>query len=58
MKISRRRFTAIGGSLLLKSAFPAGLRTIAATADVCVYGGTASGVMAAVAAAREGSAQP
>jgi len=54
MKLHRREFIVLTSSALLGTA----LRTRAAppniTGDVCVYGGTASGVMAAVAAAREG----
>lgn len=54
-KIHRRQFAAISGSMLLGTAFHAqASEPSPATADVCVYGGTASGVMAAVAAAREG----
>jgi hypothetical protein len=50
--ISRRDFTVLGaaGALAGCSLPLSGERT----ADVCVYGGTASGVMAAVAASREG----
>jgi NADPH-dependent 2,4-dienoyl-CoA reductase/sulfur reductase-like enzyme len=53
---SRRQFLAASSSAFLGSVL---WRVAEAhevhTADVCVYGGTASGVMAAVAAAREGA---
>ena len=55
MKINRSEFMALGGSALLGTALPlpASGRTASKT-DVCVYGGTASGVVAAVTAAQEG----
>lgn len=54
----RRQFMLLGGSTLLSThallrGEPAGDRPD--EADVCVYGATASGIMAAVAAAREGA---
>ena len=54
----RRQFMLLGGSALLSThallrGAPAGDRPD--EADVCVYGATASGIMAAVAAAREGA---
>jgi len=55
MEINRRKFILLGGSALLGSGLPlSAWAKPASKADVCVYGGTASGVMAAVAAAREG----
>ena len=54
-KTTRREFVRAAGGVLLGSLLPD--RVLAEnieSADVCVYGGTASGVMAAVAAAREG----
>lgn len=53
--LNRRDFIRIGGAASLAAVLPlpaADPRT--RTADVCVYGGTASGIVAAVAAAREG----
>jgi len=55
METSRREFMVLGGSALLGTALPQSAWAKTATkTDVCVYGGTASGVMAAVAAAQEG----
>ena len=56
MKIQRRNFLVLGSGAMLGTA----LSTRAAepptnTTDVCVYGGTASGIMAAIAAARAGA---
>lgn len=51
MNINRREFIALTGGALLGARLSA---RAADTPDVCVYGGTASGVMAAVGAAREG----
>ena len=57
-KINRRQFLVLSGSSLLASQFTMlgadGEKTFV-QADVCVYGATASGIMAAVAAAREGA---
>lgn len=54
--ITRREFVSIAcASLPLLSARPAIADGTDYKVDVCVYGGTASGVMAAVAASREGS---
>ena len=60
MDITRRDCLRQAGTLLaggfLVGAAPAGARDDGGDAvDVCVYGGTASGIMAAVAAAREGA---
>lgn len=55
---TRRQFLTWAGTALLVAPFAmaAGADTdAAAVADVCVYGATASGIMAAVAAAREGA---
>jgi FAD dependent oxidoreductase len=57
-QINRRQFLVVSGSSLLASQFvmfgaEGHVQTI--QADVCVYGATASGIMAAVAAAREGT---
>jgi hypothetical protein len=55
MRISRREFLAISGAAMAGSALGAlASDKTSDAADVCVYGGTAGGVMAAVAAAREG----
>jgi hypothetical protein len=55
METSRREFIALGGSALLGAALPHPARAkTASKTDVCVYGGTAGGVVAAVAAAQEG----
>ena len=64
METNRRECLRQAGLLLAGEAFLAGLPATAEsadgdttdgdTADVCVYGATASGIMAAVAAAREG----
>ena len=55
MKINRREFILMGGSALLGPAlYTRAADKPAPAADVCVYGGTASGILAAVAAAREG----
>ncbi len=53
---SRRNFIRLSGGLLLGSVLP-GLASAESemTPDICVYGATASGIMAAVAAAREGA---
>ena len=55
MSLSRREVLLVGGGVLLRAASGgvAG-ETSAEIADVCIYGGNASGIMAAVAAAREG----
>jgi hypothetical protein len=59
MSTSRRRFLAATGSILaiilLPHVLPASDPPPPMTADVCVYGGTASGVAAALAAKQEGS---
>jgi hypothetical protein len=55
MKMNRREFMAFGGGALLATALPLpAIAKAASKTDVCVYGGTASGVVAAVAAAQEG----
>ena len=57
-KINRRQFLVLSGSSLLASQFTmlgADGEKSFVQADVCVYGATASGIMAAVAAAREGA---
>jgi NADPH-dependent 2,4-dienoyl-CoA reductase/sulfur reductase-like enzyme len=55
VRIQRRKFLLSGGAALCGLALPSAACAQAGDAvDVCVYGGTASGVMAAVAAAREG----
>lgn len=55
MEITRREFMTLGGSALLGAALPLSAHAkTASKTDVCVYGGTASGVVAAVAAAQEG----
>lgn len=51
--MKRREFLAVTGGAALAAALP-GRAAEEAAVDVCVYGGTAAGVMAAVAAAREG----
>lgn len=56
-ELSRRQFAALGAGLVAGVAIsdaqePSLLKTV----DVCVYGATASGIMAAVAASREGCA--
>lgn len=55
MSLSRREVLLVGGGALLRvaSGGVAGEKP-ADIADVCIYGGNASGIMAAVAAAREG----
>ncbi|MDX9971398.1 MAG: FAD-dependent oxidoreductase [FCB group bacterium] len=55
-ELTRRQFVGLGCAcgLLSFSSFGFAAEDAAVQADVCVYGGTASGVMAAVAAAREG----
>ncbi|MEX1114138.1 MAG: FAD-dependent oxidoreductase [Akkermansiaceae bacterium] len=56
IETSRRNFFRLSGGVLLGSWLPgiaAAEETM--TPDVCVYGATASGIMAAVAAAREGA---
>jgi ribulose 1,5-bisphosphate synthetase/thiazole synthase len=55
-QFTRREFGQLTtGSLLMASTARAADRTDGATeTDICIYGGTASGVMAAVAAARDG----
>jgi hypothetical protein len=57
VELSRRQFAALGAGLAAGVAIsdaqePSLLKTV----DVCVYGATASGIMAAVAASREGCA--
>ena len=57
-QINRRKFLVMSGSSLLASqfvTFGAEGDVQSVQADVCVYGATASGIMAAVAAAREGA---
>ena len=57
-EINRRQFLVLSGSSLLASQFAmfgADGEKPFVQADVCVYGATASGIMAAVAAAREGA---
>ncbi len=56
--INRRRFLVLGGTTLVAAQFPllgAASDPALMQAEVCVYGATASGIMAAVAAAREGA---
>jgi NADPH-dependent 2,4-dienoyl-CoA reductase/sulfur reductase-like enzyme len=52
--ISLNYISRIAGVFLPALALAQPQSAIPAVADVCVYGGTASGVMAAVAATREG----
>jgi len=57
-QINRRQFLVLGGSSLLASqfvTFGADGDAQSVQGDVCVYGATASGIMAAVAAARDGA---
>jgi len=57
-QINRRQFFVLSGSSLLAAqfvTFGAEYGAQSVQADVCVYGATASGIMAAVAAAREGA---
>ena len=56
-QINRREFLVVGGSSLLASQFVSLGKDDEPTlvqVDVCIYGATASGIMAAVAATREG----
>ena len=56
--INRRKFLVLSGSSLLASPFVSlggNAERQPVQVDVCVYGATASGIMAAVAAAREGA---
>jgi hypothetical protein len=55
--MNRREFVLVAGGAVLRASLPADAARAApvTTTDVCVYGGTASGVMAAVAATREGA---
>ena len=56
MRISRRRFAQFSGSLLAATAEASRLSAAdPAAADVCVYGGTASGIAAAIGAADAGA---
>jgi len=56
MTMTRRRWLQAGSAAVAATAgYTRGESGAGGPADVCVYGGTASGVMAAVAAAREGS---
>ena len=55
-RTTRRNFIRFSGGVLCASLLPDSLFSESeGNLDVCVYGGTASGVMAAVAAAREGA---
>ena len=51
----RRRFLAAGGAAAAASLSPAAATAPPLETDVCVYGGTASGVAAAMAAADKGA---
>jgi len=54
--MTRRRFTGFAGSSLALSLLPSfGFAADADVPDICIYGATASGIMAAVAAKREGA---
>ena len=53
--INRREFTLLVGATAVQAAMPADAAAPETTVDVCIYGGTAGGVMAAVAAAGEGA---